>query len=60
MTNSQTDNFGPGFVPGKVRVSRDAGARAMRRDYSQAQNFDSTFQEDERSGASASQPKSKA
>lgn len=34
MTESKLDNFGPGFVPGKVTTSSDRAAiRALERDY---------------------------
>ena len=60
MTNSQMDVFGPGFIPGKVRVSRDATSRALRRDYSGVPEPNEVEQADDQSRGAASQPESKA
>lgn len=42
MRTSQMDVFGPGFVPGKVSVARDAVVRAMKREYAVAPDVPKT------------------
>lgn len=42
MRTSQMDVFGPGFVPGKVTVARDAVVRAMEREYAVAPDVPKT------------------